>query len=134
MVVEDLQVTLAEEEKVCITQKDIRSLQLVIASIKAGIKILLKKTAKSEESLNKIYLAGAFGNFINIKNARKIGLLPSSNSEVISTKNTSLLGAIKALFEDDFLIRAWDLSQKVTTINLANEADFETSFINSLDF
>lgn len=129
-----LQVTLAEEEKVCITQKDIRSLQLVIASIKAGIKVLFKRTAKSEESLNKIYLAGAFGNFINIKNARKIGLLPSCNSELVSAKNTSLFGAIKALFEDDFLTRARSLSQKVTTINLANEADFETSFINSLDF
>ncbi len=129
-----LQVTLAEEEKVCITQKDIRTLQLVIASIRAGIKILLKRAKRSEESLNKIYLAGAFGNFINIKNARKIGLLPSCNSEVVSAKNTSLLGAIKALFEDDFLTRATDLSQRVTTLNLANEEDFKTSFINSLDF
>lgn len=129
-----LQVALNASKTVCITQKDIRVLQLVIGSIKAGIKILLQKANINAQSLDKIYLAGAFGNFINIKNARFIGLLPDCKAEVISVKNTSLLGAIRAIFEEDFLQRCLELSQGVTTINLAEEDEFQTIFMNSLDF
>ncbi|MDO4218902.1 MAG: ASKHA domain-containing protein [Synergistaceae bacterium] len=132
-----LQVVLTEEKgkkKVYITQKDIRSLQLVIASIKAGVKILLKEAKIDKQEMNKIYLAGAFGNYIDIANARVIGLLPACEAEIISAKNTSLLGAIQAILQNNFLPRAITLSKIVKSLNLANEADFQENFINSLDF
>lgn len=132
-----MQVVLTEEEKennVCITQKDIRSLQLVIASIKAGVKILLAEAGINKQKLNRVYLAGAFGNFINIENAKYIGLLPACDAEAICAKNTSLLGAVRALFEDDFLSRALKLSQTTKSLNLAQKADFQEIFIKSLDF
>ena len=119
---------------VSLTQKDVRALQLVIGSVKAGVKILLNKAKISEQSLNKIYIAGGFGNFIDKKNALQIGLLPKCNADVICAANTSLLGAIRAIWEDDFARRAKNLTQKIEAVNLAKEADFEKIFVSSLDF
>jgi uncharacterized 2Fe-2S/4Fe-4S cluster protein (DUF4445 family) len=48
-----------------LTQRDIREVQLAKAAIFAGIKILLKEVNIPQEDIQKILLAGAFGNFID---------------------------------------------------------------------
>jgi len=61
---------------VYLTQRDIREVQLAKAAILAGIKILLKEVNIPQENIQKVLLAGAFGNFIDKKSAIRIGLIP----------------------------------------------------------
>ncbi len=62
---------------VSITASDIRRLQLVKGSIRAAIQTLLRTAGADESDLTEVLLAGAFGNYIRIESAIRIGLIPA---------------------------------------------------------
>ena len=69
------------------------------AAIYAAMKIILHKIEADFTSLARLYIGGAFGNYINIESAIKIGLLPNISRERIEfAGNTSLKGAMMAAF------------------------------------
>ena len=85
-------------DPVVLTQSDIRELQLAKGAIAAGIRILLERFGSSGSDLKKLYLAGAFGNYINRASAQRIGLISFPSDKVEAAGNTALLGAKLALF------------------------------------
>jgi uncharacterized 2Fe-2S/4Fe-4S cluster protein (DUF4445 family) len=60
---------------VSLSQRDVRELQLAKGAIAAGLRLLLQQWGARENQLSQIYLAGAFGNYINHASAQRIGLL-----------------------------------------------------------
>jgi uncharacterized 2Fe-2S/4Fe-4S cluster protein (DUF4445 family) len=82
-----------------LTQGDIRELQVAKAAIAAGVQILAKDFGAAIGDISKIYLAGAFGNYIDRSNAFRIGLLPMPPEKIQPAGNTALLGAKLALFQ-----------------------------------
>jgi uncharacterized 2Fe-2S/4Fe-4S cluster protein (DUF4445 family) len=83
---------LALHGPVRLIQKDIRELQLAKAAIAAGIRILLDELGATPDQVETMYLAGAFGNYLNPGHAKRIGLFPFPIEKVIPAGNTSLLG------------------------------------------
>jgi uncharacterized 2Fe-2S/4Fe-4S cluster protein (DUF4445 family) len=83
-----------------ITQKDIRELQLAKGAIAAGVYILLEESGLQPDDVTRIYLAGAFGNYISRESARQIGLVPFSVRRIRPAGNTALIGAKMALFAE----------------------------------
>ena len=59
---------------IIVTQKDIREIQLAKAAIHTGCSILMRKRGVSTDLIDKIFVAGAFGNYLNIENSIIIGL------------------------------------------------------------
>lgn len=116
-------------------QTDIRELQLAKGAIAAGLKILLRQWGATPEVLARIYLAGAFGNYINISSARRIGLLDAPEEKIQPAGNTALLGAKLALFElangrdgyDDIL-------RRTQAISLNEDATFQDVFVECMRF
>ncbi len=86
-------------QPVALTQNDIRELQLAKAAIAAGIRILLGRWGAAKDDITSLYLAGAFGNYINRASAQRIGLLDFPAEKVQPAGNTALLGAKIALFD-----------------------------------
>jgi uncharacterized 2Fe-2S/4Fe-4S cluster protein (DUF4445 family) len=86
---------------VVLTQSDIRELQLAKGAIAAGIRILLAEWGASIAEVDQVYLAGAFGNYINRGSAARIGLFGFTPERVRPAGNTALLGAKLALFDDE---------------------------------
>lgn len=84
---------------VALTQTDIRQLQLAKGAIAAGIRILLNRWGASFDDVDRLYLAGAFGNYVDRESARRIGLLQMPLDKVAPSGNTALLGAKMALFD-----------------------------------
>jgi len=64
-----------------ITQSDIDNIIRAKAAIYAGISTLLEEVGLTEKELKKIYIAGGFGEFLDIKKAIKIGMLPNPLEE-----------------------------------------------------
>ncbi len=83
---------------VVLSQGDIRELQLAKGAIAAGLRILAQRWGASLAGLSRVYLAGAFGNYINRASARRIGLIDFPPDKVQPAGNTALLGAKLALF------------------------------------
>ncbi|MBW2387416.1 MAG: DUF4445 domain-containing protein [Deltaproteobacteria bacterium] len=118
-----------------LAQADIRQLQLAKAAIAAGIRILLERLGKSERDVRRLFLAGAFGNYVDRRSARRIGLIPETSQNSDAVGNTALRGAKLALFcgeSSDW--RFADLRSRVEHVSLATSAEFQETFIEQTRF
>jgi len=118
-----------------LTQRDIREMQLAKAAIFAGIKILLKEINISQEDIQKILLAGAFGNFIDKKSAIRIGLIPYLPLEKIeSVGNAAGRGAEITLLSEKTREICEKISKDIKYIELSSRADFQEEFVEAMFF
>jgi len=87
---EDFNIT----DNIKISQQDIDQLIIAKAGLRTDQELLVKYYGINMEEVHKIYLAGAFGNYMNIANARRIGLVPKINKDrFIRFGNGALAGA-----------------------------------------
>jgi uncharacterized 2Fe-2S/4Fe-4S cluster protein (DUF4445 family) len=120
---------------ITLTQADVRELQLAKAAIAAGLQLLLQHWDAQPYDLSQIYLAGAFGNYINRTSARRIGLLPAPPDQVFPAGNTALLGAKIALFNLSQSDTTYpDLRRSVQHVPLHEDPHFQEVFVNELPF
>lgn len=118
---------------ISITQSDIRQIQLVKSAICSGIQILIEK-ANLDEPIP-VFLAGAFGNYIDIESALQIGMIPGfSKEQVKSIGNAAGVGAVQALLSKEKLERCLNIANKVEFIELADEPNFQKFFLANLSF
>lgn len=81
-------------DNISISQDDINQLIMAKAGLRTDQDLLIRYYGITPEEVNKIYLAGAFGNFMNIDNAMDIGLLPKINKgKYIRYGNGAVAGA-----------------------------------------
>ncbi len=123
------------EPDVVLTQKDVREVQLAKAAVYGGIEILLDKAMITAEKLDRIMIAGAFGNSIDPKCAMEIGLIPQIPAEKIDfIGNAAATGASMMLLSDEFRKQAAALAARVEHVELAASADFQIRYINAMGF
>jgi len=116
---------LAFEPDIVLTQKDIREVQLAKGAIRAGITCLLKQGEITFEELDRVILAGAFGNYINKKSALRIGMLPQLPlKKIISVGNAAGSGASMALLSIKEKEKAHEIVEKAIHVELSAHPDF----------
>jgi uncharacterized 2Fe-2S/4Fe-4S cluster protein (DUF4445 family) len=114
------------DQTITITQKDVRELQLAKASIRAGIQKLLNEMNLEEDALEKVYIAGAFGTYIDVGNAIYIGMLPALPRErFIQVGNAAGVGAKIALLSKNKQEEADLIAKTCHYIELAANKDFQ---------
>ena len=118
---------------VAISQRDIRQVQLAKAAVAAGVRILLDTLGASVQDLKKVYLAGAFGNYVNRLSANRIGLLPVSPNLVHPAGNTALLGAKMFLFDTEIPDES-PLVHHIQHIPLSAHPRFREVFVEEMEF
>ncbi|MBN1392491.1 MAG: DUF4445 domain-containing protein [Sedimentisphaerales bacterium] len=122
-------------DKVILTQKDIREIQLAKAAIRTGIKMLQSKMGVEDNDIKQVILAGAFGNFIRRESALRIGLLPALPVERIHfIGNAAASGAEMALISQNCRTQAGKLARKIEYIEIAHQPDFQDVFADSMGF
>ena len=118
-----------------ITQKDVRELQLAKGAIAAGIKILKKELGIGDKDVAQILLAGAFGNFIRRRQAKRIGLIPDLPSERIRfIGNAASSGAKLALLSRELRKEAEIIFRETEYIELSGRPDFQEEFAQAMSF
>ena len=118
---------------VALTQNDIRELQLAKGAIAAGIKLLMQR--KGAREIARLYLAGAFGNYVDRASAQRIGLIDFPPERVEAAGNTALLGAKLALFSLDSEDGSYtDLRRRVEHVALNADPSFQDVFVEELAF
>ncbi len=116
-------------------QKDIRELQLASAAICAGIKILLSVQGYTADDLSAVFVAGAFGNFIDVANAKRIGLLPQVPLKKMKfIGNSSSLGAKKILLSGKESAHAQHLASVIKHYDLSQSPAFQDEFAEAMLF
>ena len=120
------------EGKVYLTQKDIHEFQLAKAAIAAGLKILTAKLSIEIDDIEKIYIAGGFGNYLTIENVVATGMLESEEEVIQKMGNTALLGAKMLLFSKPEILD--EILLKIKHINLEGESDFQDIYVEKMIF
>ncbi len=111
---------------------DVRQLQLAKGAIAAGIHLLCGQFGGKAHDLRRVFLAGAFGNYVRLAAATRIGLLPVDPAIVLPSGNTALLGARLALHDDDHAYQAIrDITRQV---ELKIEPSFDDTYIDAMGF
>ena len=97
--------------------------------------MILEEYHLKKEELDGIFVAGAFGNYLNIQNSIRIGLLPEIDEDkCIFIGNASLAGARALLLSLPAREEIDSLVKKIQYLSLANNPLFQKYFIESLEF
>jgi uncharacterized 2Fe-2S/4Fe-4S cluster protein (DUF4445 family) len=121
---------------VLLTQKDIRELQLATAAIRAGFSILLRRVGLRINDIDRVLIAGGFGNFIRRSNAQRIGLLPTDleRHRITFVGNTALAGARLAAVSQKVRRRAEELARRTQHVDLSMDPEFHTEYVSAMFF
>lgn len=120
---------------IVISQKDIRELQLAKAAITAGIAILCKEAGIEVSDVDRLYLAGAFGNYLDRQNAVDLGIFPGVPVEkIIPVGNAAAEGAGYCLVSLAELDRSDEVAAKVKPVELSTRADFTDLWVKCMNF
>jgi uncharacterized 2Fe-2S/4Fe-4S cluster protein (DUF4445 family) len=114
---------------VVLYQADVRELQLAKAAVASGFRLLLKHIGASAGSVQRIDLAGAFGNYVQAESAIAIGLIEADLERIHAAGNTALRGAKMLLLASDDA----DLPP-IEHLNLASAPGFQDAFMDCIAF
>lgn len=122
-------------EPIVITQKDIREIQLAKAAIAAGIKVLINKMEKEVGEIDKLYLAGGFGSYIDKGNASRIGLIPTElQHRIIAIGNSAGTGAMLSLLSLEHFKRTSIIKDMAEYVELSSTLEFQNEYVDSMYF
>ena len=125
----------AAGKDILLTQADIRQVQLAKGAIRSGITMLQRLCDAPDGKVQELMLAGGFGNYLNIRSAVRIGLIPNLPPDRVSyVGNAAALGAQIALVSEGERRRADDLARQIRHVSLATHPDFQEVFLESVTF
>jgi len=120
---------------IVIRQRDVVEFQKAKAAIQAAYKILMRKKGITEHQIGKIFIAGAFGQYIDPDNAITTGMLPPVPLEKIETiGNAAGSGARMVLISRKARREAEALAEKSDYLELSADPEFSLQFMQSMFF
>ncbi len=123
------------QKPIYLSQKDVRELQLAKGAVAAGIQILMDEMALGIKDIDTVYLAGAFGNYIQPQSALRLGLIPKVVPDIIQTiGNAASTGASMVLLAKRYWKMANELASSIEHVELSTRTDFNEHFIENLNF
>lgn len=123
------------DQDIVISQKDIRELQLAKSAIAAGIAILYKEAGITAQDVDRLCLAGAFGNYLDRENAVALGIFPGIPVEkIIPVGNAAAEGAGLCLVSLAELVLSDEVAAGVKPVELSARSDFTDLWINCMNF
>jgi uncharacterized 2Fe-2S/4Fe-4S cluster protein (DUF4445 family) len=118
---------------IVLSQVDIENIMRAKAAIYAGISLMLKKVGLSLSDIERVYIAGGFGNYLNINKAILIGMLPDLPREkFVFLGNTSIAGAYLYLLSESIREEADEIAKKMTNIELSVSRRFMDEYMSAL--
>jgi uncharacterized 2Fe-2S/4Fe-4S cluster protein (DUF4445 family) len=118
---------------IVITESDVDNLIKSKGAVFAAIRSLMNYIGLAIDQLDTFYVAGGFGNYLNIPKAVAIGLLPDMAEEKIRfIGNSSLTGARMALLSEAAFEKCINISRSMTNVELSNYPPFMDEYMAAL--
>jgi uncharacterized 2Fe-2S/4Fe-4S cluster protein (DUF4445 family) len=118
---------------VTFTQHDVRAVQLAKAAIRTGIELLLRDRGLSEDDIELVVIAGAFGAYIDVGSAIAIGLLPTLPFDRFTqVGNAAGLGVRQLLASRKTRAQARKLALQCSYVELSTRDDFQKTFLHNI--
>ena len=118
-----------------VTQNDIREVQLAKSAIYTALELALEKLKLRLKDLDRIYVAGSFGSYLNLQSSIRIGLFPElEKSKFVQIGNSAGSGAKMALIDLKTRTVAEDIRKNTNYLELSVDPLFQRRFIANLVF
>lgn len=123
------------EKKSGLSAGDIRQVQLAKSAIRAGMETMLYLAGIDSSALEQLYVAGGFGAYMSVPNARKIGLFPGIDDQKVRIcGNAALAGAERILNGGSSAEEAEALAHRAETVNLGASEAFQDLYMEHMMF
>lgn len=121
------------DKGVALTEVDIENIMRAKAAVYAGVSVLLKEVGFDLAAIERVYIAGGFGNYLNIERAIILGMLPDLPRDKFSfLGNTSISGAYLCLLSEDLRKEADEIASKMTYMELSVSRNFMDEYMSAL--
>ncbi|HMK61180.1 MAG TPA: ASKHA domain-containing protein [Dissulfurispiraceae bacterium] len=118
---------------IILTEVDIENLLRAKAAIYSGISTLITEVGLTIDAIEKVYVAGGFGNYLNIRKAVLLGMIPDiSEEKYVFMGNTSITGAYLCLLSDELRKEAEAIASKMTYVELSVSKMFMDEYVSAL--
>jgi len=118
---------------ILITENDIANLIRTKGAVFSACALLLKHAGLSFDQIESFYIAGGFGQYLDVENAIRIGLLPDlERTKFHYLGNTSLLGAHLILLSEKNRERVNELEKMMTYLELNTEPGYFNEYTAAL--
>ncbi|MFX1375605.1 MAG: ASKHA domain-containing protein [Promethearchaeota archaeon] len=120
---------------ITVTQNDIRQIQMAKAAFFSGIRLILKSIGNEDLKVKKVFLAGAFGNYIGARNAKFIGMIPDiSDDKIYQIGNAAGIGAQYFLLNVKLRKKARQLLNRINYVEIAIKEEFQKEYAEAMYF
>jgi uncharacterized 2Fe-2S/4Fe-4S cluster protein (DUF4445 family) len=121
-------------KEITISQNDVRQIQMAKAAFYSGMKIIMSHLSKNLK-IEQIFLAGAFGNYINAHNAKFIGMIPDINdNKILQIGNAAGIGAQHFLLNKNLRNEVKNLLGRIEYVEIAIEKNFQKQYAEAMYF
>ncbi|MFP4587626.1 MAG: ASKHA domain-containing protein [Desulfohalobiaceae bacterium] len=121
------------DEDIVFTESDIQNLLRSKGAVYAGFRTLLGYVGLSFTDLDRILIAGGFGEYLDVDKAVNIGLLPDLDRDKFQyLGNTSLAGAYMCLLSQESRTEAEQISSNMTYVDFSDNNAFMDEFTSAL--
>ncbi len=116
-----------------VTRRDVNEIQLAKAAIRAGVDVLLDEVGLSYEDIDTFIVAGAFGTYLDLKSATRIGMFPPLPlNRFKQVGNAAGAGARRMLVSASQRRMAESIVDKVRYIELTAHASFTDVYMGAM--
>ncbi len=128
------------DQNIVIKQDNIRNFQLAKGAIYAGIQCLLEKSNIRIQDVDKVYISGGLGFYMDKEDVFTLNMLPIQwKNRIQICGNTSLEGAKQYMLANEMertqILHTYSsMYNRVVSLELANLDTFNEVFIKSLEF
>lgn len=121
------------DRDVVLTEIDIENLIRAKGAIYSGCQTLLEEVGLTMQDLDRIYLAGGFGSYVDLERAMVIGLLPEMEADKITyIGNASLMGARMSAMTNRIRRDVVEVTRKMTNFELSETPSYMDHYVASL--
>lgn len=121
--------------EIVVTRRDVNEIQLAKGAIRAGVEILLHELGLSYHDIDEFIIAGAFGTYLDIESAIRIGMFPPLPKERFKQiGNAAGMGAVYLLLSRQARQLAEQIAQNAEYIELTIHPHFRDIYVKALNF
>ena len=122
-----------EKRDIVLSEPDIENIVRAKAAIYAGFSTLLNEIGSTFDDVQKVYIAGGFGKFLDIDKAIILGMLPEMPKEKFEYMgNTSITGAYLCMLSRKLRAEAEKISKEMTYVELSVNNSFMDEYMSGM--
>ncbi len=103
------------------------------AAIYSACSLLLDQVGIDFDAVDRFYIAGGFGRYLDLEDSIAIGLLPDLKRSTFEfLGNTSLIGSTMLLHSKEFRLKQQELAKRITYIDLSTDPAYMEQYTAAL--